>query len=200
MKPKPKQPQPPVAVVSQPDQVQVSRTKLWSKWLKFGGAALLLFAFGMQTKQNSQQSVRSDRIEANLIESRTHQQAISYETLYFSAKATGLNEPQYLQFAALEYYRGAVTMPTMAVGVEAAKSAENQGKIHQLHASLETVHDLDSYRKFIGVNNLIDSQNQASVMKGLRQPADASASFGNIYLILYAIGSITALVGQALGD
>jgi hypothetical protein len=64
----------------------------------------------MQTKQNSQQSITSDRIEANQIESRTHQKAISYETLYFSAKAAGINEPQYLIFAARQYYIGAVAM------------------------------------------------------------------------------------------
>jgi hypothetical protein len=100
----------------------------------------------MQTKQNSQQSITSDRIEANQIESRTHQKAISYETLYFSAKAAGINEPQYLIFAARQYYIGAVAMLTMAVGKEAAMSSENQGKMHQLYGAMSAVHDLDSFR------------------------------------------------------
>jgi hypothetical protein len=31
-----------------------TKQKKWSKWLKFSGAFVLLFAFGMQTQQNTQ--------------------------------------------------------------------------------------------------------------------------------------------------
>jgi hypothetical protein len=65
---------------------------------------------------------------------------------------------------------------------------------------MKTVHGFESYRQFIGVTNIIDSASQASVMRGLREPADSSATFGNIYLTLYAVGSIVVLVGRYLDD
>jgi hypothetical protein len=47
-----------------------------------------------------------ERIQAAELQSRTKQNAIGYETLYFSAKATGLDEPEYLRLLANQYYIG----------------------------------------------------------------------------------------------
>ena len=79
-----------------PALVPVTTRKRCSKWLKFSGAALLLFGFGMQNEQNRQSALALERQQAAELDSRTLQKAISYEGLYYSAKATGFDNPLYL--------------------------------------------------------------------------------------------------------
>src|SRR6266404_5702010 len=70
------------ADVIAPVTISITTKKQWSKWLKFSGAALLLFAFGMQIQQNTQSALALKRTQAAELQSRTKQKAIGYETLY----------------------------------------------------------------------------------------------------------------------
>src|SRR5437764_1247590 len=107
----------PAPVVSTaPTTKNKQKNKQWSKWLKFWGAALLLFAFGMQTRQNRQSALALERTQANELDSRALQKATGYETLYFSAKATGLDETAYLSMAAKQYFEGSMAMMVTAPG------------------------------------------------------------------------------------
>lgn len=171
-----------------------TKKKRWSKWLKFSGAALLLFAFGMQNRQNQQSALLLERTQANELDSRALQKAIGYETLYFSAKATGLDQPAYLAMAAKQYFEGSMAMMATAPG-DKEEIARN---IRQLHKSAAAVHDLDSLHEFMAADNALYRNDFENEMAGIVEP-DAKAKFlGHLYMVLYVIGSVVALAGQAL--
>jgi len=174
--------------------IPITKQKKWSKRLKLFGAALLLSAFGMQTQQNSQSALSLERMQAAELQSRTKQKAIGYETLYFSAKATGLDEPQYLKFAAQQYFYGSMAMMVTGPG----DKVEIGRRVGQLQRAAEAVSDLDSFRRFINVANERATEEQTVELAGLVEPAKNATALGRLYLILYVIGSIGALIGQAL--
>lgn len=171
-----------------------TKKKQWSKWLKFSGAALLLFAFGMQNQQNRQSALALERTQANELDSRALQKAIGYETLYFSARATGLDKPAYLAMAAKQYFEGSMSMMVTAPG----DKAEIRRNVSQLQKAAATVHDLDSFHEFMAVDNALYVQGHENEMAGLVEPNDNAKFLGVVYLILYVIGSVVALAGQAL--
>lgn len=176
--------------------VLTTKKKRWSKWLKFWGAALLLFAFAMQNQQNQQSALALQATQANELDSRTMQKGIGYETLYYSAKATGLDNPVYLALAAKQYFEGSMAVMMTSPG----DKLETTRKIKQLQKTAVAVHDLDSFHEFIIADNVLELQNHNNEMAGLIEPDHNAKFLGHIYLILYMIGSGVALVGQALGD
>jgi hypothetical protein len=171
-----------------------TRKKAWSKWLKFLGGALLLSAFGMQMWENSQSALATERIHAAELDSRTLQKAIGYETLYFSAKATGVDNPQFLMLAAREYFTGSIAMITTAQGDKNEKAR----KIRELEKLAADVRDIASLDAFIALDNRVEVEGHANEMAGLTEPDTNAKLLAGFYLILYVIGSVTALIGQAL--
>jgi hypothetical protein len=170
--------------------------KKWSKWMKFSGAAFLLFAFGMQTQQSTQAALSLERTQAAELDSRTHQKALGYESIYFSAKATGLDEPTYLMLAAREYFMGRATMMATSPG----DKQDIGRKLGQLRNAADSVHDLFSFRQFIAMDNGLESESHKIEMSGLTEPDVDARLFGRLYLTLYFFGSAIVLFGQALGD
>lgn len=153
------QPVPAFSIMKPPTAIPVTKQKKWSKWLKVSGAAILLFAFGMQNQQNAQVAISLERTQAAELQSRTKTKAIGYETLYFSAKATGLVEPQYLQLAALQYFIGSSAMIATAPG----GTNEKAMKIHSLQVPANAVHDFDSFRIHHDGEGLLMGKSMASI-------------------------------------
>jgi hypothetical protein len=174
--------------------VPATKRKQWSKWLKFSGAALLLSAFGMQTQQNRQAALALERMQAAELDSRTLQKAISYEGLYYSAKATGFDNAWYLKMAAKQYFTGASAM----MATSPIDRAEAQRDIDQLLHAAANVHDVESFREYAMLDNAFELKNHKTEMAGLIEPDRNAKSLGTIYLILYIIGSVVALFGQVL--
>jgi hypothetical protein len=170
-----------------------STGKRWSKWLKLCGGALLLSAFGMQNWQNVQTALESERMRAAELQSRTMQKAIGYENLYFAAKAAGREDAEsYLKLAAGQYFIGSTAMTVTAPG------DKNERKVLTLRSAAEGVHDFDSFRRYIAVDNGLESQDHTIEVAGLTEPDTKARSYENWYLFLYVIGSVVALLGQAL--
>jgi hypothetical protein len=176
-----------------PDPKTTTRKK-WSKWLKFSGSALLLFAFGMQMRQNSQSALFMERTQAAELDSRTLQKAIAYETLYFAARSNGVDNPPFLTMAAKQYFTGSLAMMATAPGLK----NETVQKIQALENAAAGVHDIASLNEFITMDNRFELEMHANEMVGLREPDRSAKFFSHLYLILYVLGSVTALIGQAL--
>ena len=179
--------------VTIPDSKTIARKKR-SKWLKFLGAALLLFAFGMQTWQNSQMALVTERTQAAELQSRTLQKAIGYETLYFAAKTAGIDDPRFLTLTAREYFIGSSAMMVTAPG----DKNEIGRKVQALEKTAASVRDIESLNTFLALDNQFEVEGHANEMSGLTEP-DAHAKFlARFYLVLYVFGSAAALIGQAL--
>ena len=176
-----------------PDSKTIARKK-WSKWLKVLGAALLLFAFGMQTWQNSQTALVTERTQAAELQSRTLQKAIAYETLYFSARAAGVDDPKFLTLAAREYFIGSSAMMVTAPG----DKNEIGRKVQALEKTAASVRDIGSLNTFLALDNQFEVEGHANEMTGLTEPDANAKLLARVYLILYVIGSVTVLIGQAL--
>ena len=162
--------------------------------LKLSGAALLLSAFGMQTRQNTEAAISLQRTQAAELDSRTRQKAIGYETLYFAARAAGVDRPEYLKGAAQQYYVGTMGMMVTAPGDKQTIART----IRQLEQDANAVHDEDSFHQFLAEQDDVKARNGKAELQGLIEPETNAKSLGFFYLILYGIGSIVALIGQAL--
>jgi hypothetical protein len=177
-----------------PATTEIVSKKKWSKWLKFSGAALLLTAFGMQMRQNQTLSKEAERIQAAEVDARSHIKALEYENLYYSLKANGIDNPDYLRFAAMNYRIGRASMMYTSPGDKSTIVSE----IKELDRTVAAVHDLPSFQKFILADNMLTSETRQTDIAGLVDADHAASRFGMLYLMLYATGSVLALVGQAI--
>jgi hypothetical protein len=175
-----------------PTDQSPDRRKAWAKRLKISGAALLLFAFGMQMRQNSNAATSLERTQVAELQSRTKQKAIGYETLYFSAEAAGQHLPAYLSLAASQYFIGSAVM----IGTSPGSPAEKRQTIGRLQTALTSVHDLGSFREYESVENEIEVRTHPNDVQGLIDPAQDAAYYGGLYLALYILGSAGAIAGQ----
>ena len=103
-------------------------------------------------------------------------------------------EPEYLKLAANQYYIGSMAMIASGPG----DKAEIGRRLRQLRNAAGAVHDLGSFRQYINLENQGAAQEQKVEVAGLIEPDKNAKSFGELYLVLYLIGSVVALIGQAL--
>jgi hypothetical protein len=183
-----------VAASAAPLAPPVTVKKKWSKWLKFTGSALLLFAFGMQNQQNRQMALYAERFQAAELDSRALQKAIGYETLYYAAKASGNDQSSYLAMAAKQYFEGSMAMIVTAPG----DRDEIGRNVQMLRRAAASVHDQDSLQQYKDADNKVYLQGHKNQMGGLTDPDKSAKSLGSLYFVLYGAGSLLALAGQAL--
>ena len=177
-----------------------SKKKRLSKWLKVCGGALLLLAFGMQTSQNANQAIRNGLTDVQNFQIQLMEQASVYEGIYFAAKASGLQDLSYLKEAAMDYRLYAAAGMGIAYGKEGLTSRDGKWVFTNLTKAYEEIHDLDSYRKFVLIAKGVDRVFGDTKWKRINNPGKSAVSFGHLYLALYIIGSITALISQVLSD
>ena len=170
------------------------KKKKLAKRMKLAGAALLLTAFGMQMRQNQQTGLEAERLTAAQVDARAHIKALGYENLYYSVKNAGKDEPEYLHLAAYNYYVGRKIMMETSPG----DKDKTESDLDAFKRQADAVHDVASFQQFIGADNDLTSNMSATVESGFTDTYNAASRFGACYLVLYAIGSLLALIGQAL--
>ena len=95
--------------------------------------------------------------------------------------------------AAKQYFTGAAAMLATAPG----DRKEIARDIAELQKVGEAVHDPESLQEYAKLDNALEAKHHRDEMIGLREPHENAKLLGNLYLILYAIGSVLALTGQA---
>ncbi len=70
--------------------------------------------------------------------------------------------------------------------------------IDQLLRAAKAVHDVESFHAYASLDNAFESKYHKNEVAGLIDPDRNAKTLGSLYLALYIIGSVAALVGQAL--
>jgi hypothetical protein len=166
----------------------------WSKWLKWIGGALLLFAFGFQMNQLREKELADKSVQAAELEGRCNIRALEYENLYITTRIGGVDKPYFLQMSAQEYYHGRAAMMLASPG----NRANIEVKLSELEQAANNVHDLASLGQYFATHNQIESESYKTEVEGLVEPSHNAEHLGVLYIFIYAFGTTLALIGQAL--
>ncbi|WP_263378453.1 hypothetical protein [Granulicella paludicola] len=144
--------------------------------------------------QNHESALETERTQAAELSSRTHMKALGYENLYYASQGQGGNSGYYLHLAAEQLYQGRVGM--MATSPQDKKSVtETLGKLRSIASN---VSDLPSFNAFMDQYNKVVEDASGIEVNGLIDAGHSATHFFWFYLSLYVIGTVLALVGQAI--
>ena len=140
-------------------------------------------------------SIANERNQAAQLSGRATTRALANENLYFTQKlATGLDDADKLHQAAIDYYEGRSSM----MATSSADRQEVSRRLEELNKEADAVNDLPSFNAFMKLHNDAWLNGHKIELQGLIDSDRAAKRLGVVYMVLYVIGSLIALTGQAL--
>jgi hypothetical protein len=162
--------------------------------LKVMGGALLAFAFVMQIREITQTGLENQRMQAAALDARAHIKALEYENLYYSVKASGTDNPEYLRLAAFNYYVGKTTVLVTSPG----DKSQIQADVDELKKQADSVHDVSSFQTYMGSVNDLNDKSGSTELAGLSDADMLAKQNADFHYFLFLVGSGLVLLGEAV--